>query len=61
VGLSRQALRIIKQGLAFALVYNVAMVSLAGTGHLHMIGGAIAHQCSSVLVILNAMRLLRYR
>jgi Zn2+/Cd2+-exporting ATPase len=61
VGLSRAALRTIKQGLWFALLYNVAMVSLAGTGHLHMIGGAIAHQCSSVLVILNAMRLLRYR
>ena len=61
VGLSRAALRIIKQGLWFALLYNVTMVSLAGSGHLHMIGGAIAHQCSSVLVIVNAMRLLRYR
>ncbi len=61
VGLSRAALGIIKQGLAFALVYNIAMVSLASTGHLGMIGGAIAHQISSVFVILNAMRLLRYR
>ena len=61
VGLSRQTLRIIKQGLLFALVYNVVMVSTAATGHLHMIGGAIAHQFSSVLVILNAMRLLRYK
>ena len=33
----------------------------AATGHLHMIGGAIAHQFSSVLVIVNAMRLLRYK
>jgi P-type E1-E2 ATPase len=61
VGLSRQALRLIRQGLAFALIYNVAMVTFAGSGHLNMIGGAIAHQFSSVLVILNAMRLLRYR
>jgi P-type E1-E2 ATPase len=61
VGLSRHALRLIKQGLVFALVYNVTMVSLASIGHLHMIGGAIAHQFSSVLVILNAMRLLRYK
>ena len=61
VGLSRHALRVIKQGLIFALVYNVVMVSTAATGHLHMIGGAIAHQFSSVLVILNAMRLLRYQ
>ena len=60
VGLSRRTLRIIKQGLLFALAYNVVMVSTAASGHLHMIGGAIAHQFSSVLVILNAMRLLRY-
>jgi len=61
VGLSRQALRVIKQGLWFALVYNVVMVTTAATGHLHMIGGAIAHQASSIVVILNAMRLLRHR
>jgi heavy metal translocating P-type ATPase len=60
VGLSRHTLWIIKQGLIFALVYNVTMVTLASSGHLHMIGGAIAHQFSSVIVILNAMRLLRY-
>jgi Cd2+/Zn2+-exporting ATPase len=61
VGLSRHTLQIIKQGLLFALVYNVVMVTAAASGHLHMIGGAIAHQFSSVLVIVNAMRLLRYR
>jgi Cd2+/Zn2+-exporting ATPase len=61
VGLSRHTLWIIKQGLIFALVYNVTMVTLASSGHLHMIGGAIAHQFSSVIVVLNAMRLLRYK
>ena len=61
VGLSRHTLWIIKQGLIFALVYNIVMVTTAATGHLHMIGGAIAHQFSSVIVILNAMRLLRYK
>lgn len=61
IGLSRQAVRIIQQGLWFALVYNVVMITGAASGHLHMIGGAIAHQASSIIVILNAMRLLRYR
>ena len=61
VGLSRQAVRVIRQGLGFALVYNLVMITGAASGHLHMIGGAIAHQASSVIVILNAMRLLRYR
>ena len=60
VGLSRQAVRVIRQGLGFALVYNLVMITGAASGHLHMIGGAIAHQFSSVIVILNAMRLLRY-
>jgi Cd2+/Zn2+-exporting ATPase len=61
VGLSRRAVQIIKQGLWFSLAYNLVVVGLAGAGHLHMIGGAIAHQVSSVVVILNAMRLLRYK
>ena len=61
VGLSRAALRTIRQGLWFALAYNTLMVCTAATGVLGMIGGAVAHQISSVLVILNAMRLLRYR
>jgi Cd2+/Zn2+-exporting ATPase len=61
VGLSRAALRVIRQGLWFALLYNVTLVYTAAAAHIGMIGGAIAHQISSVLVILNAMRLLRYR
>jgi Cd2+/Zn2+-exporting ATPase len=61
VGLSRRAVQIIKQGLWFALVYNVVMITGAASGHLHMIGGAIAHQFSSIIVILNAMRLLRHQ
>jgi len=68
VSLSRRALRIIKQGLVFALAYNVAMVALATHGgfnwhdmHVYFgpVQGAIAHQASSILVVLNAMRLLR--
>ena len=59
VQLSRRAVRIIRQGLVFALGYNLLMITTAASGHLPMIGGAIAHQASSVLVILNAMRLLR--
>lgn len=61
VALSRRAVAIIKQGLWFALVYNLVMITGAASGHLHMIGGAIAHQFSSIIVILNAMRLLRYQ
>jgi Cd2+/Zn2+-exporting ATPase len=61
VGLSRKTLNIIKQSVAFALLYNLLMVALAIEGTLGVIGGAVAHQVSGVLVVLNAMRLLRYR
>lgn len=60
VGLSRHTLRIIRQGLVFALLFNVAMISSAMHGVVSLIGGAIAHQISSLVVILNAMRLLGY-
>jgi Cd2+/Zn2+-exporting ATPase len=61
VGLSRNTLGIIKQSVGFALLYNLCMVALAIEGTLGVIGGAVAHQVSGVLVVLNAMRLLRYR
>ncbi|MCS6859365.1 MAG: cation-translocating P-type ATPase [Abditibacteriales bacterium] len=61
VGLSRKTLAIIKQSVGFALAYNLLMVALAVEGTLGVIGGAVAHQVSGVLVVLNAMRLLRYR
>jgi cation transport ATPase len=37
------------------------MITTAMDGHLPLIGAAIAHQFSSVAVILNSMRLLRYK
>jgi len=54
--------------ILFALFYNVAMITLATNGgfdlhgaHVHFgpVQGAIAHQASSIIVILNSMRLLR--
>jgi Zn2+/Cd2+-exporting ATPase len=60
VGLSRHTLRIIRQGLVFALLFNVTMISSAMHGVVSLIGGAIAHQISSLVVIVNAMRLLGY-
>lgn len=59
IRLSRKALRVIKQNIAFALVFNTALVFLSAQGWVTMILGAIAHQASSLLVILNSMRLLR--
>jgi Cd2+/Zn2+-exporting ATPase len=59
IRLSRKALRIIKENLVFALVFNTIMVLLSAQGWVTMILGAIMHQASSLLVIFNSMRLLR--
>ncbi len=59
IRLSRKALRVIKENLVFAIVFNTAMVLLSAQGWITMILGAVMHQASSLLVILNSMRLLR--
>ncbi len=59
VRLSRKALGVIKQNIAFAIVFNTVLVLLSAEGRMTMILGAIMHQASSLLVILNSMRLLR--
>jgi len=59
IRLSRKALRVIKENVAFALVFNTIMVILSTQGWMTMILGAILHQASSLLVILNSIRLLK--
>jgi Cd2+/Zn2+-exporting ATPase len=59
IRLSRKALRVIKENLIFAIVFNTIMVFLAAQGWVSMILGAVMHQASSFLVIVNSMRLLR--
>jgi Cd2+/Zn2+-exporting ATPase len=59
IRLSRKALRVIKENLIFALVFNTVLVLLSAQGWVTMILGAVMHQASSLLVILNSMRLLR--
>jgi Cd2+/Zn2+-exporting ATPase len=59
IRLSRKALRVIKENLIFALVFNTVLVILSAHGWVTMIWGAVMHQASSLLVILSSMRLLR--
>ena len=59
IRLSRKALRVIKENLIFAIVFNTVLVFLSAQGWVSMILGAAMHQASSLLVILSSMRLLK--
>ena len=60
IGLSRKTLRIIQENLAWAFGYNTLAIPLAALGMLTPLiaGGAMA--LSSVLVVLNSLRLKGY-
>lgn len=54
--LSRRALGIIKQNLAMAAVYNIALIPVAMLGLVTPLGAAVAMAASSLTVTLNALR-----
>ncbi|KPK40640.1 MAG: cation transporter [Gammaproteobacteria bacterium SG8_47] len=54
---AQRTLRIIRQNLAWALLYNVFAVPLAATGMVAPWMAAIGMSASSLLVVLNALRL----
>ncbi len=56
---ARRAARVIRQNLGWALFYNVAALPLAAMGLVPPWAAAIGMSASSVLVVLNALRLQR--
>jgi P-type Cu+ transporter len=61
LGLARATLRTIKQNLFWAFIYNALGVPLAALGFISPIFCAAAMGCSDLIVIGNALRLLRWR
>ena len=57
--ISRHTLKIIKQNLTWAFGYNLLAVPAAATGHVDPWMAAIGMSASSLIVVLNALRLTR--
>jgi Cd2+/Zn2+-exporting ATPase len=61
IQLSRQARRVIKQNLAFAGAVIAVLITLTIALGLRLALGVVGHEGSTVLVVLNGLRLLRFR
>lgn len=59
VALSRRTLANLRQNVAIALATVAVLLTGVLAGEVHMAGGMLVHQVSVLVVILNAMRLLR--
>lgn len=59
IALSRRTLRIIRENLSWAVLYNVVALPLAAMGYITPWMAGIGMSASSLLVVMNALRLTR--
>ena len=58
--LGKQTMRVVRQNLAWAIVYNTTALPLAALGFVPPWAAAIGMSASSLIVVLNALRLSRF-
>ncbi|GBC91908.1 Zinc-transporting ATPase [bacterium HR15] len=61
VALSRRAMQVLKQNLLFATAVIVMLIILTFTAGLRLPLGVVGHEGSTLLVVLNGLRLLAFR
>ena len=61
INLAKQARRVVYQNLTFALAVIVILVASAFGAQLALPLGVLGHEGSTVLVVLNGLRLLGYK
>lgn len=61
IGLSREARRVIRQNLMFAASVIVVLITLTFALGLRLALGVVGHEGSTILVVLNGLRLLGFR
>ena len=59
VNLSRRALTVVRQNLAFAMVYIVVLLGLSAYGLVSPLAAVLLHLASSFVVVFNSARLVR--
>ena len=59
IEISRATLANMRQNLVIAVLTVIGLLYGVYSGSIHMAGGMLVHQLSVLIVILNAMRLLR--
>lgn len=61
IRLSRHALKTIRANIAFSIFFNLGALALAFFGVINPVAGALVHNLSSICVVLNSARILKYK
>jgi cation transport ATPase len=61
LALARRTLRVIRENILLSVAINLLAVILAGLGTVTPVLGAVIHEASAMLVVMNAVRVIEWR